>query len=37
MISDELGKHGLKWPEHPTSWVKQTGEVLQQLTDKFRD
>ena len=37
IISDELGKHALKWPEHPTSWVKQTGEVLQQLADKFRD
>jgi hypothetical protein len=37
MIAAELGKHELKWPEHPTSWIRQTGEVLQQLTDKFRD
>lgn len=37
MIAAELGKHELKWPEHPTSWVKQTGEVLLQLTDKLRD
>ena len=37
MIAAELGKHELKWPEHPTSWVRQTGEVLQQLADKFRD
>jgi hypothetical protein len=35
IVADELGKHNLKWPEHPTSWVKQTGEVLQQLADKF--
>jgi len=37
MIAGELEKHELKWPEHPTSWVKQTGEVLQQLAGKFRD
>ena len=36
IIADELGRHTLKWPEHPTSWVKQTGEVLQQLADKFQ-
>ena len=35
IIAGELGKHELKWPEHPTSWVKQTGEVLHQLADKF--
>jgi hypothetical protein len=35
IIAGEIGKHELKWPEHPTSWVKQTGEVLQQLTNKF--
>ncbi|HVU53436.1 MAG TPA: hypothetical protein VHD83_00200, partial [Puia sp.] len=35
MIADELGKHSLKWPEHPTSWVKQEGEVLEQLAGKF--
>jgi len=32
MIADELGRHALKWPEHPTSWVRQTGEVLEQLS-----
>jgi hypothetical protein len=35
MIADELGKHELKWPEHPTSWVLQEGEVLEQLAGKF--
>ena len=35
MIADELGKHSLHWPEHPTSWVKQTGEVLGQLAGKL--
>jgi hypothetical protein len=35
MISDELGRHGLKWPEHPTSWVEQEGQVLEQLAGKF--
>ena len=35
MIADELGKHSLKWPENPTSWVEQTGQVLEQLAGKF--
>jgi hypothetical protein len=35
LIADELEKHALKWPEHPTSWIKQTGQVLQQLTGKL--
>ncbi|MBN8853906.1 MAG: hypothetical protein BGO55_10700 [Sphingobacteriales bacterium 50-39] len=35
LIADELGKHGLKWPEHPTSWVEQEGQVLEQLAGKF--
>ena len=35
LIETELGKHQLKWPEHPTSWVKQTGEVLEQLAGKL--
>lgn len=35
LLSTQLGKHALKWPEHPTSWVKQTGEVLEQLAEKF--
>ncbi|HEY4206551.1 MAG TPA: hypothetical protein VGM31_07060 [Puia sp.] len=35
MIADELGKHHLKWPEHPTSWVEQEGQVLEQLAGKF--
>lgn len=35
LLSTQLGKHELKWPEHPTSWVKQTGDVLEQLANKF--
>ncbi|HWK06634.1 MAG TPA: hypothetical protein VNS58_23525 [Puia sp.] len=35
LIEAELEKHALKWPEHPTSWVKQTGEVLEQLAGKL--
>ncbi|HMH21648.1 MAG TPA: hypothetical protein VK563_07725 [Puia sp.] len=35
MLSSILRKHDLKWPEHPTSWVKQTAEVLDQLCDKL--
>lgn len=35
LLSTQLEKHELKWPEHPTSWVEQTGEVLVQLTEKF--
>jgi hypothetical protein len=30
-----LQSHTLKWPEHPTSWIKQTGNVLQQMTEKL--
>jgi len=37
MVAAELERHELKWPEHPTNWVKQTGDVLQQLADKFGD
>jgi len=35
LIETELEKHQLKWPEHPTSWIKQTGEVLEQLAGKL--
>jgi hypothetical protein len=35
MVSSLLGQHVLKWPEHPTSWVEQTGEVLGQLAAKL--
>ncbi len=30
-----LAKHDLKWPEHPTSWIKQTYEVLDQIFGKL--
>ena len=35
MVATELDRHELNWPEHPTSWVQQTGEVLDQLSHKF--
>ena len=35
MLANELEKHELKWPEHPTSWVEQTGQVLDQLYNKL--
>ena len=35
MLADELEKRELKWPEHPTSWVEQTGQVLDQLYNKL--
>ena len=37
MVGAELSKHTLKWPEHPTSWVEQTGQVLGQLAERFKD
>jgi hypothetical protein len=30
-----IEKHELKWPKHPTSWIKQTHEVLDQIHDKL--
>lgn len=35
MLASLLEKHELKWPEHPTSWVKQTAEVLDQIYNKL--
>jgi hypothetical protein len=35
MVASLLGRHKLKWPEHPTSWVKEIAEVLDQLCDKL--
>jgi hypothetical protein len=35
MVASVLGQHVLKWPEHPTSWVEQTGQVLGQLADRL--
>jgi hypothetical protein len=35
MLADLLQRHVLKWPEHPTSWVKQEADVLDQLYDKL--
>jgi hypothetical protein len=33
MIASLLGKHKLKWPDHPTSWVKEIADVLDQMSD----
>jgi len=35
MLAELLGRHELKWPEHPTSWIQQIGQVLDQMTDKL--
>jgi hypothetical protein len=35
MLVSILQSHTLRWPGHPTSWIKQTGEVLQQMADKL--
>lgn len=35
MLASLLASHSLKWPENPTSWVKQTGEVLDQMVHKL--
>lgn len=35
MVASLLASHKLVWPEHPTSWVKQTGEVLEQMVHKL--
>jgi hypothetical protein len=35
LLEDILQSHTLKWPDHPTSWIQQTGEVLQQMADKL--
>lgn len=35
LLASILGSHTLKWPEHPTSWVKQTGEVLEQMAGRL--
>ena len=36
MLGDILESHVLKWPEHPTSWVKQTAQVLDQMAEKLK-
>jgi hypothetical protein len=35
MLVPILQSHTLHWPEHPTSWVGQTGDVLQEMADKL--
>jgi len=35
MLASLLGKHILKWPEHPTSWISQTADVLDQMSNKL--
>lgn len=35
LLEGILESHELKWPEHPTSWVQQEGQVLQQMADKL--
>lgn len=35
MLKALIEKHELKWPENPTSWVKQTHEVLDQIYEKL--
>lgn len=35
MLVPILQSHELRWPEHPTSWISQTGDVLQQMADKL--
>ncbi len=35
LLEDILQSHSLKWPENPTSWVQQEGQVLQQMSDKL--
>jgi hypothetical protein len=35
MLADILQRHELKWPEHPSSWVQQTAQVLDQMEEKL--
>ena len=35
LLETIIENHDLKWPEHPTSWIKQTHEVLDQIDDKL--
>ena len=35
MLGVIISAHVLKWPEHPTSWVKQLYEVLDQLEERI--
>jgi hypothetical protein len=35
MLVSLLKSHTLIWPEHPTSWISQTGDVLKQMADKL--
>ena len=35
LLEELIQSHTLKWPENPTSWVQQEGQVLQQMSDKL--
>ena len=35
MLKRLIEKHELNWPENPTSWIKQTHEILDQIHDKL--
>jgi len=35
MLKVLIEAHKLKWPENPTSWIKQTHEILDQIHDKL--
>ena len=36
MLKTLIEKHVLVWPEHPTSWIKETAEMLDQMHDKMK-
>lgn len=35
MLKRLIERHELKWPENPTSWIKETHEILDQIHDKL--
>jgi hypothetical protein len=35
MVASILGRHQLKWAEHPASWVKEIADVLDQIAEKL--
>jgi hypothetical protein len=35
MLVPILQSHTLHWPEHPTSWIAQTGDVLKEMADRL--
>ncbi|MBS1666585.1 MAG: hypothetical protein JST58_04335 [Bacteroidetes bacterium] len=36
MLKTLIEKHVLVWPEHPTSWIKETADMLDQVHDKIK-